>query len=154
MLNNLFMSLFTVGLIVAVILSTFKRKATSSKNKKIAWISVAVAFVLAVTTMPPSQEKAGEKPEPTPTITKTITPKPNIDPWTQWNRFNVNWAEYSLDFEKLLLEKFAAKDCIGLQAVSAALFLDNEDHIVEYGHDNINMISFVNYLSRQAKCYR
>jgi uncharacterized membrane protein len=83
------MSLFTVGLIVAVILSTFKRKTTSSKNKKIAWISVAVAFVLAVTTMPPSQEKAGEKPEPTPTITKTITPKPNIDPLDSWKKIRL-----------------------------------------------------------------
>ena len=140
MLNNLFMSLFTVGLIVAVILSTFKRKTTSSKNKKIAWISVAVAFVLAVTTMPPSQEKAGEKPKPTPTITKTITPKPSIDPWTQWNKFNVNWEEYSLGFEKLLLEKFESKDCQGMQGAFDALVVDNKDHAQVYGHNNVNMI--------------
>ena len=65
------MSLFTVSTIVAVILSTFKRKTTTTKNKRIAWILVAVFFVIAVTTMPPVEEKAGEKPKPTPTITKT-----------------------------------------------------------------------------------
>lgn len=153
MLNNLFMSLFTVGLIVAVILSTFKRKTTSSKNKKIAWISVAVAFVLAVTTMPPTQEKAGEKPKPTPTITKTITPKPNIDPLDSWKKYKVNWVEYGDGMQDLIAEYYISKDCQTLQGFFDLAVADNDDHSAKFGHNNANLMRYIDTLLRAANCY-
>lgn len=103
-------------------------------------------------------EKAGENPKPTPTITKTITPKPSIkpkeDPWTQWGQFNVAWNEYSLEFEKELWTRFDAKDCQGMQYIFDLLAADNGNHIIEYGHTNSGMMRFVDYLLKAQNCYK
>ena len=113
---------------------------------------------LLISTGAIEEQKAGEKPKPTPTITKTITPKPsikpNIDPWTQYSRFKVDWREYSVNFELLLKEKFDNKDCNGMQSAFDALVMDNKDHAQVYGHNNVNMMSFVDYLLEEAKCYK
>ena len=153
MINNLFMSLFTVSTIVAVILSTFKRKTTPIKNKRIAWILVAVFFVIAVTTMPPVEEKAGEKPKPTPTITKTITPKPIYNPLDSWKKYGVNWNEYGDGMQGLIGQTFNNRDCSTLQGFFDIAVENNPEHKAAFGHNNVNLMEYIHYLLKAANCY-
>ena len=154
MINNLFMSLFTVSTIVAVILSTFKRKTTPTKNKRIAWILVAVFFIIAVTTMPPVEEKAGEKPKPTPTITKTITPKPIYNPLDSWKKYGVNWNEYGDQLSVIIRNDFYAKDCQSLQDTFDLAVYTNPEHMAEYGHNNAKLMQYIDHLLKAANCYK
>jgi hypothetical protein len=91
---------------------------------------------------------------PTSTITPKPSIKPNIDPWTQYSKFKVDWREYSVNFELLLKEKFDNKDCNGMQSAFDALVIDNKDHAMEYGHNNVAMMSFVDYLLKASNCYK
>jgi hypothetical protein len=154
MINNLFMSLFTVSTIVAVILSTFKRKTTPTKNKRIAWILVAVFFVIAVTTMPPVEEKTGEKPKPTPTITKTITPKPIIDPLDSWKKYRVNWNEYGSQLRVIIANDYRNRDCQSLQDTFDLAVYTNPEHSAEYGHNNAKLMQYIDHLLQAANCYK
>lgn len=153
MLYDLVMGILSVSLITAVVLSTIKKKTTSSKNKKIAWAITGLFFVLSAITAPAEEKMAGEKPEPTPTITKTITPKPKIDPIDSWKKYRVNWNEYGDQLPVIIKNDFYAKDCQSLQDTFDLAVYTNQEHMDQYGHNNANLMNYIDHLLRAANCY-
>lgn len=148
------MAVLSVSLITAVVLSTIKKKTTSSRNKKISWAVTGLFFVLATTFTPTDQKKAGEKPKPTFTITKTITPKPKADPLDSWKKYKVNWAEYGDGMQGLIKDTYNKKDCYTLQGFFDLAVQNNDEHASVFGHNNANLMHYIDELLRSANCYK
>jgi hypothetical protein len=99
-------------------------------------------------------EKTGEKPKPTPTITKTITPKPIIDPLDSWKKYRVNWNEYGSQLRVIIANDYKSKNCQSLQDTFDLAVYTNLEHKSEYGHTNANLMQYIDHLLQAANCYK
>ena len=97
-------------------------------------------------------EKTGEK--PTPTITKTITPKPIIDPLDSWKKYRVNWNEYGSQLRVIIANDYKSRDCQSLQNTFDLAVYTNPEHSAEYGHNNANLMQYIDHLLKAANCYK
>jgi hypothetical protein len=99
-------------------------------------------------------EKTGEKPKPTPTITKTITPKPTIDPLDSWKKYRVNWNEYGSQLRVIIANDYRNRDCQSLQDTFDLAVYTNPEHSAEYGHNNAKLMQYIDHLLQAANCYK
>ena len=99
-------------------------------------------------------EKTGEKPKPTPTITKTITPKPIIDPLDSWKKYRVNWNEYGSQLRVIIANDYRNRDCQSLQDTFDLAVYTNPEHSAEYGHNNAKLMQYIDHLLQAANCYK
>ena len=68
-------------------------------------------------------------------------------------KYNINWNEYNPNMYKDLKALEAKRDCYGLQYVFDLAVLNNKAHARQYGHNNVNLMRYIDQLLRRAKCY-
>ena len=139
---------------------TTRRGRRMKHMKRMLWV-IPLGFVvlgligqLLISTGTIEEQKAGKKPNPTPTITKTITPKPNMDPLTSWKRYGVNWNEYGFQLRVMIANDYKNKDCHSLQNTFDLAVFTNPEHAAEYGHTNSALMGYIDYLLEAANCYK
>ena len=128
--------------------------------KRMLWV-IPLGFVvlgligqLLISTGTIEEQKAGENPKPTITIAPKPSIKPKDNPLDSWKKYNVNWNEYGDGMQELLAEHYIDKDCYTLQGFFDLTVQDNDDHKAKFGHNNVNLMRYVDHLLEAANCYK
>ena len=69
----------------------------------------------------------------------------------QWK---INWKEYGSDLYPQLKRYEKYRNCQGLQNIFNLSVQDNKAHAKKYGHNNVNLMKYIDHLLRRAKCYK
>ena len=68
-------------------------------------------------------------------------------------KYRIIWSEYRSDIYTEIKTYEKNKNCNGLQYIFDLAVLNNKAHARQYGHNNANLMIYIDQVLRRAKCY-
>ena len=68
--------------------------------------------------------------------------------------YKINWSEYNPNLYNKIKIFEKNRNCRELQNLFDLAVINNKAHSRQYGHNNVNLMRYIDQVLRRAKCYR